>query len=73
MLTPKRGESGLVAFHLSGADAAGYVARLAEQKIHIRGIPDNGALRISCGFYNTTDDIDRTIVALDAARRESVK
>lgn len=32
---------------------------LVERGVAVRSIPDNGALRISCGFFNTEAEIDR--------------
>ena len=37
------------------------LAYLAEHRVSIRSIPDNSALRFSCGFYNTPDEIDRAL------------
>jgi selenocysteine lyase/cysteine desulfurase len=50
-----------VAFRHPDLDPAKCVAYLAEHRVSIRSIPDNGALRFSCGFYNTPDEIDRAV------------
>ena len=65
MLTPRPGESGLVAFRLEGKDEAEVVKVLAEKyNILIRNIPSTHALRISTGFYNTEEEIDTAVRAL---------
>lgn len=65
MLTPRPGESGLVAFRLEGKDDAEVVKALNEQhNILIRNIPSTHALRISTGFYNTEEEIDTVVRAL---------
>lgn len=65
MLTPRPGESGLVAFRLEGKDDAEVVKVLNEKyNILIRNIPSTHALRISTGFYNTEEEIDTLARAL---------
>lgn len=65
MLTPRPGESGLVAFRLAGKDDAEVVKVLNEQhNILIRNIPSTHALRLSTGFYNTEEEIDTVVRAL---------
>ena len=70
VLTPSQGErSGLVAFRLVGVDVAAAVERLSAAGVEIRSIPDNQALRISCGFFNTAEEIDRAIDLLKTIPR----
>ena len=65
MLTPRPGESGLVAFRIEGKDEAEVVKVLNEKhNILIRNIPSTHALRISTGFYNTEEEIDTVVRAL---------
>ena len=65
MLTPHPGESGLLAFTLAGKDEREVVSYLWEQhNISIRSIPENHALRVSTGFYNTEEEIDTLARAL---------
>jgi L-cysteine/cystine lyase len=65
MLTPRPGESGLVAFRLEGKDDAQIVKMLAEKhNILIRNISSTHALRISTGFYNTEEEIDTLVRVL---------
>jgi L-cysteine/cystine lyase len=61
LMAPPSALAGLVAFRHPDLDPAKSVAYLAEHQVSIRSIPDNGALRFSCGFYNTPDEIDRAI------------
>ncbi|HVB76106.1 MAG TPA: aminotransferase class V-fold PLP-dependent enzyme [Ktedonobacteraceae bacterium] len=65
MLTPRAGESGLIAFRLSGKGDAEVVKYLNEKhNIYIRNIPSTHALRVSTGFYNTEEEIDTLVKAL---------
>lgn len=65
LLSPRPGDSGLLAFALEGKDPEEVVTYLGEQhQIAIRSIPDNGSLRISTGFYNTEEEIDALVKAL---------
>jgi len=65
MLTPRAGASGIVAFRLEGRDDAAIVKRLCdEHNIYIRNIPSTKALRVSTGFYNTEEEIDKLVAAL---------
>jgi L-cysteine/cystine lyase len=65
MVTPRPGESGLVAFRLDGKDEVEVVKVLAEKhNILIRNIPSTHALRISTGFYNSEEEIDTVVRAL---------
>ena len=59
LMAPASALAGLVAFRHPDLDPAQCVTYLAEHRVSIRSIPDNGALRFSCGFYNTPDEIDR--------------
>ena len=64
ILTPNEEVSGLVSFRIPGLDTAACLDHLSASGIAIRSIPDNGALRLSCGFYNTPAEIDRTFEAI---------
>ena len=65
MLTPRPGESGLVSFKLEGRDDAEIVTYLRDKhNIYIRNIPTTKSLRISTGFYNTEEEIDKIVAAL---------
>jgi len=65
LLTPRPGASGLVSFLLEGHDVKEVVKQLCDQhNIYIRDIPSTKSLRISTGFYNTEEEIDKLIEAL---------
>ncbi|MBE3556641.1 MAG: aminotransferase class V-fold PLP-dependent enzyme [Firmicutes bacterium] len=63
LLTPPNA-AGLVNFLLEGVDSVQVVQALHEAGVVIRSIPDNGALRLSCGFFNTTEEVDKTVQLL---------
>jgi L-cysteine/cystine lyase len=65
VLTPAEQHAGLVSFQIGDADVDEAVAYLADGGISIRNVHENNALRISTGFYNTTDEVD---LALDKVR-----
>ena len=65
MLTPRSGESGLVSFTLDGHDDTEVVTYLRDKhNMYIRNIPTTKSLRISTGFYNTEEEIDKLVAAL---------
>ncbi len=65
MLTPKPGASGIVSFTLEGQDVMKVVEQLGDKhNILIRSIPSTKSLRISTGFYNTEEEIDTVVRAL---------
>ncbi len=65
LLTPQPGTSGLIAFTLAGLDDGEVVNQLQERySIYIRNLPSTHALRVSTGFYNTSEEIDKLAQAL---------
>lgn len=65
ILTPRPGESGLVSFTLEGRDDTEVVTHLRDtHNMFIRNIPSTKSLRISTGFYNTEEEIDKLADAL---------
>jgi L-cysteine/cystine lyase len=65
MLTPRMGESGLVAFKLEERDESEAVKYLRDKhNIYLRNIPTMKSLRVSTGFYNTEEEIDKLVAAL---------
>ncbi len=65
ILTPRPGESGLVSFRLEEHDDAEIVSHLRDRyNMYIRNIPSTKSLRISTGFYNTEEEIDKLVAAL---------
>jgi L-cysteine/cystine lyase len=71
VLTPASNMAGLVSVRVKGIDTQKCVAALLEQGVTIRSIPDNGCLRLSCGFFNTREDIDRAFSAIDQFAHQS--
>jgi L-cysteine/cystine lyase len=70
LLSPRQAEmSGLVAVRIPDIDVERCLEFLGEHAVAIRSIPENGALRISCGFFNTREEIDRTLALLEEFRR----
>ncbi len=66
ILTPLKGESGLVSFTIEGKDDAEIVTILRDRhNMFIRNIPSTKSLRISTGFYNTKEEIDKLVSALE--------
>ena len=65
LLTPRPGESGLVAFKLGDRDVNEVINYLHDKhNIYIRSIPTTNSLRVSTGFYNTEEEIDKLVEAL---------
>jgi len=65
VLTPYPGASGLITFTLDGHSVGPIVPWLQrEQDIYVRAIFEHNALRVSAGFYNTEEEIDRLAQAL---------
>jgi len=65
IFTPAEQGSGIVCFRHPGVDGAGAVARLQERGVLVRHCVDNDALRWSCGFFNTEDELERSFDILD--------
>ena len=69
LLTPPD-HAGLVAFRIAGVDSDACVAALHARGVDIRSVPDNGAMRIACEFFNTEAEVDRAVELIhDHARR----
>ncbi len=66
VITPPGPQAGLITFNLEGYDPARVMTRLVEEEVILRFLTQPYALRISTGFYNTKEDIDRLISALEA-------
>jgi L-cysteine/cystine lyase len=65
LLTPTPGASGLVTFTLQGHRSVDVVTYLRDTcNIYIRNIPTYDSLRVSTGFYNTEEEIDALVQAL---------
>jgi L-cysteine/cystine lyase len=71
MLTPAPGASGLVAFTLDGPKPEDVVKQLSDQhNILIRDIHTMHSLRVSTGFYNTEEEIDTLVGALQEIQKQ---
>lgn len=68
MYTPKDNMAGLVHFTVDGIAPADVTARLAEGGVMIRHTPFPQANRVSTGFYNSEEDIDRLARAITGLR-----
>lgn len=67
VLTRDPGASGLLAFRLPDQNAGPIVPWLQrEHDIHIRAVFEYNALRVSTGFFNTEEEIERLVRALRA-------
>ena len=64
ILTPSGPQAGLVTFNMDGLDPSKTMLKLAQDGIILRFIRYPYALRISTGFYNTEEDIDRLVTTL---------
>ena len=57
------GQGTLVTFRVDG-DTAELVRRLYAEGVVVRDIPGHGLLRVSCGWWNSDEDVDRLLGAL---------
>ncbi|MFO7263109.1 MAG: hypothetical protein A6D91_05370 [Bacillaceae bacterium G1] len=68
-LTPEN-DAGLLTFQIKNIPSDQFVAYAAQHGVILRSIPDNGALRISCGFFNTEEDIETLAELLEKYQEE---
>lgn len=57
------GQAGLVSFR-PGEDPEEVSARLYEKGVVVRFLPGTDLVRVSCGWWNSEDDLDRLVAAL---------
>lgn len=69
MITPKNQMAGLTCFNLAGIEPPALVDRLFEQGIIIRYIGEPLCARVSTGFYNTEEDVDRLVAGIEEIKR----
>lgn len=74
IVTPREAASGLIAFNVEGIEPPDLAARLAEEHNVIiryvnRYINNPDAARVSLGFYNNEDDVDRFIAGVKAIQK----
>lgn len=65
VVTP-RSHAGLVTVRLEGTDPEEAARRLLRQGFWVRSVPVPPGVRVSCGFYNSEDEIDQVARALAA-------
>jgi len=70
VLTPPDRMAGLVTFTVRDCDPQQLVEKLLERNVIVRWITHPYSVRLSAGFYNTEDDIERLVEALLAVRSE---
>jgi L-cysteine/cystine lyase len=68
MLSPRERLAGLVHFRVEGMDTGELTKRLQAEGILIRDTHNPEANRVSTGFYNTTEEIDRLAEAIQRVR-----
>jgi len=71
VVTPRDRMAGLVSFTVRDADPQRLVEALAQRNIIVRWITHPYCVRLSTGFYNTEEDIERLIEALSEVRAET--
>jgi L-cysteine/cystine lyase len=64
IITPPCPQAGMITFTLDGCDLGNTMAKMDEENIIIRSIKPFNGLRVSTGFYNTEEDIDRLVSVL---------
>jgi L-cysteine/cystine lyase len=74
IVTPREAASGLIAFNVDGIEPPDLNARLAQEHNVIirhvnRYINNPDAARVSLGFYNTEEDVDRFIAGIKAIQK----
>jgi L-cysteine/cystine lyase len=57
------GQGTLISFRAEG-DSAQVVARLYEQDVIVRDVPEQGWIRVSCGWWTSDSDLERLMQAL---------
>lgn len=69
LITPADRMTGLVCFSVEKVKPADLVERLWERGVIIRSIPGPSCVRVSTGFYNTEDDINRLVEVVEEVAR----
>jgi L-cysteine/cystine lyase len=58
------GQATLVSFEWTDGDPADAARRAFDRGVVIRNIPQTSLLRVSCGYWNSEDDLDRLLASL---------
>lgn len=69
VITPRDRMAGLVSFNLAGMEPNDLVTALDERGFILRTIPDPACVRLSTGFYNTEDEIERLGAAIEDVKK----
>jgi len=59
MITPRDARVGLLHFRVKGQNSVEIVKQAAERGIDIKALPRFNCIRVSTGFYNSEEDLDR--------------
>ncbi|GMA51994.1 cysteine lyase [Alicyclobacillus contaminans] len=68
IVTPREARAGIVSFRLPHPSAEAFVAAADERSVHVQAVPNRNLIRVSCGFYNHEDDIERLLAVLRSVR-----
>lgn len=61
LFTPRDARAGIISFHLDHVDARVFVEAAKERNIDVRLVPEQNLVRVSTGFYNSEDEIQRLV------------
>lgn len=64
LLTPRESRAGIVSFRMQDVPAARIVHAAAERSVFVRSIDHLNVVRVSTGYYNSEDDIERLMSIL---------
>lgn len=61
VVTPRESRAGIVSFRMNGVPSERIVRAAQERNIFVRSIAHKDLVRVSTGFYNAEDDVERLI------------
>jgi L-cysteine/cystine lyase len=61
IVTPREARAGIVSFRVAGVSSRRVVEAARERDIEVQWIPERDLVRVSCGFYNSEDDLQRLL------------
>lgn len=70
VITPRDRMAGLVSFNVAGITPDALVTALSDRGITTRTIPHPACVRVSTGFYNTEEEIERLGAAIEEIMRD---
>lgn len=65
VLTPRESRAGIVSFRMRGVPAERIVHAASERNVSVRSVAHMDVVRVSTGYYNAEDDIDRLMAILN--------